>query len=294
MAITFNNLGDCTTDSIGSGRVDCNVDAGLLIGFILTPRSWKLDTVSGTFTKANYETLVKNGTFIPYTGLFNFEQTNEENVTETAPNTGAISIIRSGLPSFTFTFNDGNCFHKSLYNKQGNRNYNLILVFEKGLKLVKSGDDLRGYGINSISVSSYMEKTSESAKSVVTVQLDSAEDYNMNSVILANDGDLGFKPADINGVIEANLIIGTNTATSIPVKITSSCNSSVGFSGLDDLSNFTLINNSTGATVTPTAVSEGANGNYTITGTALPTANFTLLLNATDDLDQFYKGKAVK
>lgn len=296
MAITINSGGNCVTDASGSGRVSCNIDLGLLKGTILTSRNWSLDMVSGTFTEEEYRNLIKDGVFFPYVGMFNFEQNNEENPTETAPNTGALAVIRSGLPSFNFIYNDGDCYHKSIYNKQGNKNYNAILVYERGIKLVEKNGKLKGFGTNMISVASYMERATESAKSTMTIQLDSADDYNKNFVVMTYDIDLGFDVNDTNGAIDVKLTIGTVTDTSIPVKVTAICNSSLAIDGLDDGAGWTVINNTTGSTITGVTVTGSVGGNYLIEGTGFPTTlgSLTVILNGKDAIQEIYKGKATK
>lgn len=293
MAITINSFGDCGTNAKGSGITSCNkIDKGLLRGFGLVRRGWKKNILTDSLTETEYREAVKNMDIIPYTGLFNYEQPNEENVTETAPTTGAISVIRAGLPSFNFIFNNGDCQHKSLYDKQGNNNYDLILIFEKGIQLVKKGDNLQGYKTNAVQVSSYVEKGAESAKSTVMIQLASAEEYNVNSVFLSNADDLGFDPNDVNGVIETNLIIGTNTATTIPVTVKGACNSSYNILGLDDADGWTVTNTATGVEIEVT-VSSTPTG-YLLEGTGIPLTGITVTLLIEDTLGEIYKGKASK
>lgn len=288
----INGFGGCGTDDSGSGQLECNkFDKGLLIGFILAQKGWR-KTLTPDYTEALYKQDVKDMKLIPYIGVFDYSQANEENVTETAPTTGLIATIRNGNPSFTFVFNNGYCQHKSIYAKQGNNNYDLILVYEKGLQVVDKDTEFTGFKTSNISVASYMEKTTESAKTTVTIQLKGAEDYNMHSGFLSNE-DLGFDVADVNGVIDVKLIIGTNTATTIPVQVVGACNSSYNVTGLDGELSWVVTNTATGVVI-PTTVEVSTNG-YVLTGTAIPLTGFTVTLLAEDtETGNVYKGSAKK
>lgn len=288
MSITYNTLGDCIAQAIASGRGNCdNVDKGILKGIILTSRNWKKNLASDSFNETTYKADLTNLSLIPYNDLFALAENHEENQFVTSDLTGAQTLRRKGLPSMSFTFDNEGCTHKSLYNKNGNRNYNVILIYEKGLLLVKGTDHIKGFGSSSISVGNY---NSVDRQSVLTVQFSSAEEYNEKSVFLTFNGDLDFDATEINGVIEASLT-GVKTTTNITVKVSSSCNSSSIIAGVTEEESWKVTDALTGANIAVTAV-EYVAPNHVITATTTAQQKVVVSLNHTDALGEMYRGQA--
>lgn len=289
MSITYNTLGDCIAQAIASGRGNCdNVDKGILKGIILTSRNWKKNLSTDSFNLTTYKADLANLSLIPYNDLFALAENHEENQFVTSDLTGAQTLRRKGLPGKSYTFDNEGCAHKSLYNKNGNRNYNLIEVYEKGLSLVKGSDHIKGFSINSISVANY---NSVDRQSVLTVQFSSAVEYNEKSVFLTFNGDLDFDATEINGVIET-AITGTKTTTAITVKVSSACNSSSVIAGADDEVNWSVTDAVTGSAIAVSAVTYAAPF-YTLTATTTAQQKVNVSLNFTDSIGEMYKGSGV-
>ena len=277
-------------DAKGTGTIPCDLSSyGDVTGIIPGNRNFSYTAL----TEQLYRDAIKQGKIHPLIGIYNFEQNTPENERSTS-GIGIMADVRSGKPQFSFQFTKGGCFHKSLYSLKGNDRWDLAIVFESGLLVYKNDTTTRGFRNSLFSVETFrLLQGSDPQSSTAVIQLSSAEEFNKNHEFITWD-ELGFNMNDINGAIETTLTIGANTATSIAVRVTGACKKDVSISGLDDQAGWTVLNSDTVEEIPITSVTESAGGNYTIEGTGFPTTKITVILNAEDDLEEIYKGKASK
>jgi len=281
---------NCSQDAKGTGTTSCDISSfGDATGIIPSIRNFSYASMTETL----YKEAIKENNVFPLLEIYGFEQNTPENERSTS-STGIMSDIRDGKPQFSFQFTKGGCFHKALYSLRGNSRWDLAIVFQAGILIYKNDTVERGFRNSLFSVETFrLLQGTDPQMSTAVIQLASAEEFNKYHQFITWE-ELGFNINDINGAVETTLTIGTNSATSIPVRVTGACKTDVSVSGLDAVGNWTVINNSTGAEIEVTSVTESAGGNYTLAGTGFPTTNLTVVLNGEDELDEIYKGSASK
>lgn len=281
---------NCSLDAKGTGTTSCDITSfGDATGIIPSVRNFSY----AGLTETNYVQAIKDNNVFPLLEIYGFEQNTPENERSTS-STGIMADIRAGKPQFNFQFTKGGCFHKALYSLAGNNRWDLAIVFTKGLLIYKNDTVERGFRNSLLSVETFrLQQGTDPQMSTAMMQLSNSEEFNMYHQFITWE-ELGFNLNDINGAVETTLTIGTNTATSIPVRVTGACKTDVSVSGLDDIANWTVINSATGAEIDVDSVTETAGGNYTLEGTGFPTTDLTVVLNGEDELNEIYKGSASK
>lgn len=276
----------------GTGSTICDLGSfGDLTGFIALNKGVPIEDIS---TESTYKNAILANQIHPLVGIYNFEQSTPENERATS-SIGVITKIRDGKPQFSLTFTKGGCFHKALYSLSGYNRFDIALVFEKGILVADENGVSKGFSAGTIDVETFkLQQGSDPQSSTVMLQLTNATQFNERHKFISFD-ELGFDANSINGAIEVDLSIGTNTATSIPVRVTAGCSQSVAVTGIDEVSMWRVINLSTNQDVAVTAVAESSNGNYTLSGTGFPTSNLMVIVNGEDEaVGDIYKGRQIK
>lgn len=301
--IPINRNGNCTTDLIGSGGRSCDIQSfGDVLGPVLHPKGWSLNVATGTITVDSWKDEYKAFNAIPYLGVYDFTQDTPENETATS-STGVMSPIRTGKPQFTFSFDRGGCFHKSLYNKRGKNRWDLSLMFETGILFAVSADgtEISGFDMGLFDVGTFrLQQGTDPQQSSAMIQLVDAEQFNTQFTFITW-AELGVNLSKIEGVVEANIayqITPVTGDTEIVVQVASSCNYDDVILNLDAEEHWRLGGNSA---LTITDVSyEPESQAYTLTlsealveGTTIqPTLRTGAVDVAEDDLGGLYKAHA--
>ena len=267
--ILLNNFGNCTTDLKGSGTRSCNLKTfGDPVGIALFKKGFSWTVETDTLNQATWESAIKDFNLLPYNNLYNFEQNTPDNENATS-NTGVLVEIRAGKPQFSFMFTGGGCLHKSLWNKRGQDQWDVGILFETGVLLATNDNQTRVKGFNAglFAVSTLsLQQGTDPQMSSAEVQLKDANEFNALHTFFTYD-ELGFNLSNINGVVDTSITYSTAPSASdtVVLKVSGSCNSGDIVLGLDDTSLWIL--GGTQATATAiTAVDFNANTNlYTLT-----------------------------
>lgn len=304
--ITFNQFGDCESDTLGSGSGKCDLQSfGDPTGMLLLSKNWFLAASSATLDEATYKTQLKTLQAFPYVPLFNFEQTTPENEKNTS-NTGVLTEIRAGKPQFSFTFDKGSCTHKSLYDKRGKNRWDLAIVFDIGVLFARNvaGTNLVGFDAGMLSIETFrLVQGTDPQSSTAMVQLLNAEQFNARHEFFTWS-QLGFDMNQINGVVETNIeyTVAPSASTAFSAKITGGCNVSEVITGLDGITNFRLGGTQAAATAISAVSYNTATDAYdftldnalasgdTVQLELFDTANSYLVIE--DSLGELFKGKA--
>lgn len=301
--IPINRNGNCTTDLIGSGGRSCDIQSyGDVLGPVLHPKGWSKNVATATITAESWKDEYKAFNAIPYLGVYDFTQDTPENETATS-STGIMSTIRVGKPQFTFSFDRGGCFHKSLYNKRGKNRWDLSLMFETGILFATNADgsEISGFDMGLFDVGTFrLQQGTDPQQSTAMIQLVDAEQFNTQFTFLTW-AELGANLSKIEGVVEANVSYQTTPATGdteVIVQVASSCNYDDVILGFDATANWRLGGNST-RTITGVTYDTETQA-YTLTLSAAlvdgTTVQPTLIGGdydvAEDDLGGLYKGRA--
>ena len=263
MAIELNNLGDCITETKGTGIRACDLASfGDAKGLALLKKGITKPITNGEvdFDLASYTLDVKKLNIFPLIGIYDFGQETPENEVNTS-STGVMTEIRAGKPQFSFMFDKGGCFHKALYDKRGKSRWDVAIVFESGILMATNskGDLLKGFDAGMLSVDTFkLVQGTDPQMSTAKVQFLDAEEFNERFVFIpfTTSGDLD----SVTGVVETAIKLDALAGSTIEASITSGCNTGDSILDLDDVSNFVLLGTQATAT-TITAVSYNANTN---------------------------------
>lgn len=204
---------NCTTDRLGTGMESCQTIEGLPSGLILTPKGWSLSKTSGTFDKTYVQAQIQAGLFIPMVGCFDAVSETPDPTTEESQS-GLMSVVRQGKPTFTFTFKNGLAGHKARYSYNSYNEYDALIVYESGvIKCAESvdGANIKGMTIGMLNTGGYSENNgTNSASSILKFQVTNPQEYNQYVTLLSG---LDFNPnTEINGITDVKLT-GTADAT---------------------------------------------------------------------------------
>lgn len=296
MAVAIDKYGNCTTDFTGTAIGTCDVlDFGDMKGIGLVKKGWSIPITDGevALDAAAYTALVKDFTFLPFVGIYDFTQDTPENETNTS-STGVLSEIRAGKPQFSFMFTKGSCFHKSLYQKRGNSLWDYFLIFEQGVLFATNADKTRvkafDGGFLSVNTLNFTQGTDPQMSSA-QVQLLNAPEFNLRNLWLpfTKVGDLGA----ITGIIETTVTVDpVAPGTAVSASIVSTCNKDSVILDLDEVANFTLGGVQASATTISAVSYNATTSKYDFTVTPALVGADTVIINllGEDSLGNIYKG----
>ena len=92
-----------------------------------------------------------------------------------------MSEIRSGKPQYTFIYEKGGCFFKTLYDKRGNGRWDLGILFETGILMAENADytKLKGFNMGMFSVETLKFKQgTDNQQGQAMLQLLDATEFN--------------------------------------------------------------------------------------------------------------------
>lgn len=217
MSIAINQR-NCLTSRKNLGLPDCIVEAGRPVGFILVPDGWSLNLTTDTFNLEYVNTQIQLGRFVPVLGAVEFTNNTPESTTEEFQG-GIKSVVRQGLPEFTFKFIKGGWkFASALYTYNSQQAFDILIVHENGVISGSSnGTVLRGFDLGMLNSGTYMFTDGNTSGYVnVMMQLVNADQYNREVAMLTPDA-LDFNPtSDLFPITD---IVMTGTANASDGKI---------------------------------------------------------------------------
>lgn len=184
MSILINQK-NCSTSTQNLGVPDCILNNGRIVGKIATSIDWSMDTTTDTLDLTTINNLIQDGTFIPILGAVEVVNGTPEATTEEYQG-GIVSVVRNGLPMFTYKFLKGWAYARALYSMNSFQQYKLLLVFEDGsIAGALDGTTFSGYTLGMLNTNTYMH-TDGSVSGYVntTVQLTNADEYNLNTAVI--------------------------------------------------------------------------------------------------------------
>lgn len=203
------NQKNCDTSVENLGVPECIVQNGRITGMLAVDPAWSVDITSGTLDAATVNELIQDGTFIPILGAVEVVNGTPEAVTEEYQG-GVMSVVRNGLPMFTFKFLKGWAFARALYSMNSFQAYKILLVFEDGsISGVVDGVTFSGYTLGMLNTGTFMHTDGATSGYVNTIiQLTSADEYNRYTAVIDRSV-LGF---DANALFPITDILITGRA----------------------------------------------------------------------------------
>ena len=199
------NRKNCDVTVKNLGVPDCILANGRITGFIAVSPSWSVDIDSGTFTSTTTNDFIQDHTFIPVLGSVEAVNGTPEATTEEYQG-GVMSVVRNGLPMFTFKFLKGWSYARALYSMNSFQAYKVLLVFEDGsVAGALDGTTLSGYTIGMLNTGTYFHTDGAVSGYVNTViQLTSTDEYNLNTYVIDRT-ESGFDANQLNPITDITL-----------------------------------------------------------------------------------------
>lgn len=196
------NQKDCATSIKNLGLADCIIQNGRVVGKILTSPDWSIDTTSGTLDLAAVNDLIQDGTFIPVLGAVEAVNGTPEATTEEFQG-GVMSVVRDGLPMFTFKFLKGWGYARALYSLNSFQQYKLLLVHEDGsISGTVNGTTFSGFSLGMLNTGTYFFTDGSVSGYVNTVvQMTSTDEFNLNAATIDRSA-LGFDANQLQPVTD--------------------------------------------------------------------------------------------
>ena len=180
------NQKDCLTTRKNLGLPDCILQEGRLTGFIMTPKGWAINLTTDTFDLELVNGQIQLGNFIPVLGAVEATNNTPEATTEEYQG-GVMSVVRNGLPNFTFKFLKGGWkFANALYSYNSFQAFDVLFVFSSGAVAgATNGTTLSGFDLGMLNSGTYMFTDGNTSASVsVTMQLINETQFNRDVALL--------------------------------------------------------------------------------------------------------------
>jgi hypothetical protein len=204
MAVSINSK-NCLNFIKNLGVPNCIINNGMIKGMIAVSPSWSIDVTSATFDLATVNDLIQDGTFIPILGAVEVVNGTPEATTEEYQG-GIMSVVRNGLPMFTFKFLKGWAYARALYSMNSFQSYKVLLVFQDGsIAGAKDGNIFSGYSLGMLNTGTFMHTDGSVSGYVNTViQLTSTDEYNLNTAVI-DQSILGFNANNLFPVTDITM-----------------------------------------------------------------------------------------
>lgn len=188
------NQKDCITSRKNLGLSDCIIQEGRLTGFIITPKGWSINLTTDTFNLAYVNEQIQLGNFIPVLGAVEATNGTPEATTEEYQG-GIKSVVRNGLPEYTFKYLKGGWkFASALYTYNSFQAFDILFVFSSGaIAGATNGTAFSAFDLGMLNSGTYMFTDGSTTSSVtVSMQLINEVQFNRDVAILDADS-LDFK-----------------------------------------------------------------------------------------------------
>lgn len=180
------NQKDCLVSRKNLGLPDCIIQEGRLTGKILVPKGWAIDLTSDTFNLEYVNGQIQLGNFIPILGAVEATSATPESTTEEYQG-GVKSVVRNGLPEYTFKYLKGGWkFSSALHTYNSFQAYDVLFVFSSGsIAGATNGTTFSGFDLGMMNTGTYMFTDGSVSSSVsTTIQLINEVQFNRDVALL--------------------------------------------------------------------------------------------------------------
>lgn len=188
------NQKDCLISRKNLGLSDCIIQEGRLTGFVIVPKGWAINLTTDTFNLLYVNEQIQLGNFIPVLGAIEATNGTPEATTEEYQG-GVKSVVRNGLPEYTFKYLKGGWkFASALYTYNSFQAFDVLFVFSSGaIAGATNGTTFSGFDLGMLNSGTYMFTDGATSASVtVSMQLINEVQFNRDVAIL-DSGSLDFK-----------------------------------------------------------------------------------------------------
>ena len=188
------NQKDCIISRKNLGLSDCIIQEGRLTGFIITPKGWSINLETDTFNLAYVNEQIQLGNFVPVLGAVEATNGTPEATTEEYQG-GVKSVVRNGLPEYTFKYLKGGWkFASALYTYNSFQAFDVLFAFSSGaIGGATNSTTFSAFDLGMLNSGTYMFTDGSTSASVsVSMQLINEVQFNRDVAILDADS-LDFK-----------------------------------------------------------------------------------------------------
>jgi hypothetical protein len=180
------NQKNCVTTRKNLGLPDCILQEGRLTGKILVPKGWSINLLTDVFDKDYVNEQIQLGNFVPILGAVEVTNNTPEATTEEYQG-GVMSVVRNGLPQFTFKFLKGGWkFANALNTYNSQQAFDILFVFSTGaIAGATNGTTFSGFDLGMLNSGTYMFTDGNTSASVsTTIQLINETQFNRDVAVL--------------------------------------------------------------------------------------------------------------
>ena len=180
------NQKDCLTSRKNLGLPDCIIQEGRLTGKILVPKGWSINLATDTFNLLYVNEQIQLGNFIPILGAVEATNNTPEATTEEYQG-GVMSVVRNGLPQYSFKYLKGGWrFASALHTYNSFQAYDVLFVFSSGtIAGATNGTTFSGFDLGMYNTGTYMFTDGATSANVTTsIQLINEVQFNRDVAML--------------------------------------------------------------------------------------------------------------
>lgn len=180
------NSKNCDTTRKNLGLPDCIIQEGRLTGFIIVPKGWNINLLTDTFDLDYVNEQIQLTNFVPVLGAVEAVNNTPEATTEEYQG-GIMSVVRNGLPQYTFKFLKGGWkFASALYTYNSFQAFDVLFVFSSGaIAGATNGTTFSGFDLGMLNNGTYMfTDGTVSASVTTTLQLINEVQFNRDVALL--------------------------------------------------------------------------------------------------------------
>ena len=180
------NQKDCVISRKNLGLSDCIIQEGRLTGFIIVPKGWAIDLTTDSFNLVYVNEQIQLGSFVPVLGAIEATNGTPEATTEEYQG-GVKSVVRNGLPEYTFKYLKGGWkFASALYTYNSFQAFDILFVFSSGaIAGATNGTTFSGFDLGMLNSGTYMFTDGSTSSSVsVSMQLINETQFNRDVALL--------------------------------------------------------------------------------------------------------------
>lgn len=197
---------NCITSRFGTGQLTCEPVEGLPTGFILVPKGWtrlKTEDFGNTYVQEQ----IQLGNFIPFNNAFQMTVATPDATTQESQS-GILSVVRQGKPTFTAIFKRNLSFQAAAYSYNSDNQYDALITYDTGfIKAIESVDGtyIKGLTVGMVNTNGYQENDgTNSAQTTMMFQVTDPLEYNQYAYLLTG---LDFNPNALRGIINTVMTI---------------------------------------------------------------------------------------
>lgn len=283
----MSKLENCGGSEANTGKLGCLQVFGTPMSVILTKNGFVIPKET-ELTIAYLETNVQNGNLIPVMEASSFEDVSAED-TYSTNSAGVERLNLKGLPKYKFMFEEGHEFYRQMSKLTSFKSKGAILIDDDGRWLFAKNSDGDFLGMTLGQVTAEMRKAKvqggDSEMKALTLQFLDRQQWDFDYGIVERN-EIGYGTSEVPTINGALLTFGeipSSTETEVKVKVVLA---SDGSSQVEGLAETDFVVTSGGASQVPSAISETAAGEYTLTVTALSAGELLVdLFDSSENLD---------